>query len=69
MKKFKLSQSQYRALSNITADFSAVSLGSMVIPVLLGDLDSFQQNLLLLGLSTTFALIVLSLYFARKGKL
>lgn len=69
MRKFRLNQSQFKALSTITANFSEVALASMVIPTFVGGLDNLQLNLLILGILGMLVSAFFSLYFAKKGKL
>lgn len=69
VKKIKLNQSQFKALSTITANFSEVALASMVIPTFVDGLDNLQLNLLILGIVSMLGSVVASLYFAKRGKL
>ncbi len=66
---FKLTKSGYRVLSTIGSNFSAVFLGSLVIPVFLVKLEVPKVYVLLLGLSLTSISLLLAVKFGEKGKI
>lgn len=69
MKGFKLTKSEWKALSIIATNFSAVFLTSLVIPVFIGVIDKYATEMLLYGLAGTIISGFLALKFAKEGKL
>jgi len=67
--KFKITNSELRAISSISGNFSVVFLVSMVFPVFSRGFDINDWAVLLFGLGLTVGLIALAIYCARKGKL
>ncbi len=69
--RFKSGQPTFRVLSMACMNFSAVFLGSMIIPVFVGPaiVDQIKPFVLLLGLMGTISSLFLSIVFAEKGRL
>ncbi len=65
--RFKLNKSGLRALSSLCTNFSAVFLGSLVLPAFI--VDDFQWFLVVLGLIGIIAAGYMAILFAQKGKL
>ncbi len=55
-------QVKLNKLSNITSDIAQVAFASVVVPFLL---DNFNLELVILGLATSIAFWILSIYLAR----
>lgn len=64
-----LTKYHYRALASLYGNFSAVFLGSVLIPTFGKNIDLEKQILILFGGFLVTASGVLSLFFAQKGKL
>lgn len=64
-----VTSSRAKALSVVFANFAAVFLGSLVIPVFNGGIDIEQLPVVLSGLLATIFSTWLSLIFAERGKL
>ena len=64
-----LTKSSSRALSTISANFSAVFLGSLVLPVFVGDFAVSNWPVILLGLVGVLSSVLLSIKFAQRGRL
>lgn len=65
---FKLSRYKYRALSQISINFSAVFLASLVLPVI-SMFDTTSWYTVSSGFVGTIVFLLLSLEFAERGKL
>lgn len=66
-KTLRLSRYKYRALSQISINFSAVFLASLVLPVIT-EFDDIPLFVVLFGVVGAVVFIILSLEFAQKGK-
>lgn len=64
----RLSNSEWKAISNLTANFSAVFLASLIVPFF-AEFDFLKWPVLLSGGVLTSLFSFLSIFTARKGKL
>lgn len=69
MKKIKISRYKYKAISMISGNFSEVFLGSLVLPVFLGGLDSYRGIIIVFGLLGVIVFVIIAIISAEKGKL
>lgn len=67
--RIKLDKSGSKALSNVCSNFSAVFLGSLVVPVIVGDFDISQWYVLAFGLIGVAVSSWLAVLLARRGNL
>ena len=65
----KMTRSHWRGLAMVNANFATVTLGSLVVPVFLGEFDIAQWPVVVLGMIATALLTWLTLFSAEKGKL
>lgn len=65
----EMTRFKWRATSNLSSNFAAVFLASLVVPLLTGDFDLSKWYVVLFGLALTVFFIWLSLVSADKGKL
>lgn len=65
----KLTKSGFKLLSVICSNFTAVFLGSIILPVIVGNIESYRLPMLIFGVAGTGGFTFLALLFAQRGKL
>lgn len=64
-----ITRSQWRAISLLSTNFSAVFLASLVLPVVTGNVDLSKWYVVILGVVLTIFFVWLTLVSAKEGKL
>lgn len=65
----KATRSRFRALFQLSTNFSEASLASLVLPAFLyKSIADIRLGMLILGLGFTAIFVVLALLFAEKGR-
>lgn len=67
--KLKLTKSNFKALSNISADIAQVLFGAVIAAVVVLPLDPDKLKVVTLELIFSLGFWYLSLFYAEKGKL
>lgn len=65
----RLTRSGLKTLSVVCANFAAVFLGSLVLPVFIGDIEINRWSMLTFGVLGTGGFSYLAILFAERGKL
>lgn len=65
----KITRSHWRSISSTSSNFSSVFLASLIVPIIIGELDVSKWYVLALGAGLTVLSVYVSLASSEKGKL